>query len=66
MRNFARLLAFDLAVPLATIAGLLAIGVMLDWPLWWVSACSGLPLVLAPSAPFVLSFMLTGGPPIRS
>lgn len=46
MRNFARLLAFDFAVPLATIAGLLAIGVMLDWPLWWVSACSVLCLLV--------------------
>ena len=40
MRNLARVLAFDVAVPLAAIAGLLTIGVMLGWPLWWVSVCS--------------------------
>ncbi len=40
------MLAFDLAAPLATIVGLLAIGVVLGWPLWWVSACSVL-MVLA-------------------
>ncbi len=40
MRNLWRLLAFDILAPLAAIAALLAIGVVLDWPLWWVSACS--------------------------
>lgn len=40
MRNLARVLAFDVAVPIAIIAGLLTIGVMLGWPLWWVSVCS--------------------------
>ena len=40
MRNLWRLLAFDILAPLAAIAALLVIGVVLDWPLWWVSACS--------------------------
>jgi hypothetical protein len=40
------LVAFDIAAPLAAIAALLAIGVVLDWPLWWVSACSVLVLLI--------------------
>jgi hypothetical protein len=46
MRNIWRLLAFDVAAPLAGVAALLAIGVVLDWPLWWVSACSALVLLI--------------------
>ena len=46
MRNVWRLVAFDIAAPLAAIAALLAIGVVLDWPLWWVSACSVLVLLI--------------------
>ncbi|OBH83373.1 hypothetical protein A5681_02455 [Mycobacterium scrofulaceum] len=46
MRNLLRLLAFDILAPLAAIAGLLAIGVVLGWPLWWVSACSVLVLLI--------------------
>jgi len=46
MRNAARVLAFDVAAPLAAIAGLLAIGLMLGWPLWWVSVCSMLCLLV--------------------
>ena len=40
MRNLARVLTVDVAAPIAIIAGLLAIGVVLGWPLWWVAACS--------------------------
>ena len=40
MRNLARVLAFDVAAPLAAICALLMIGVMLEWPLWWVSVLS--------------------------
>lgn len=40
MRNIWRLLAFDIAAPLAAIAALSAIGMVLGWPLWWVSVCS--------------------------
>jgi hypothetical protein len=47
MRNLWRLLAFDIAAPLAAIVALLAIGVVLGWPLWWVSACSVLLVLIA-------------------
>ena len=46
MRNLWRLLAFDILAPLAAIAALLMIGFVLDWPLWWVSACSVLVLLI--------------------
>ena len=46
MRNLWRLLAFDIVAPLATVGALLAIGVVLDWPLWWVSACSVLLVLI--------------------
>lgn len=46
MRNLARVVVFDIAVPLVIIGGLLAIGVMLGWPLWWVSVCSMLCLLV--------------------
>lgn len=47
MRNLTRVLIFDVAVPVAIIAGLVLIGVMLEWPLWWVSVCSMLCLLVA-------------------
>ncbi|CAJ1586423.1 hypothetical protein [[Mycobacterium] wendilense] len=46
MRNLLRVVAFDLLAPLAAIAGLLLIGVFLGWPLWWVSVCSILCLLI--------------------
>ena len=46
MRNAARVLAFDVLAPLAAIAALLIVGVMLGWPLWWVSLCSILCLLI--------------------
>lgn len=46
MRNLARVLAFDVAAPLAAIGALLMIGVILGWPLWWVSVCSILCLLI--------------------
>lgn len=46
MRNLARVLGFDVAAPLAAIGALLVIGVMLGWPLWWVSVCSILCLLI--------------------
>jgi hypothetical protein len=46
MRNAWRVLAFDIAAPVAAIAALLAIGVVLAWPRWWVSACSILVLLI--------------------
>lgn len=45
--NRLRVLAFDVIAPLATIAGLLMIGVVLDWPRWWVAVCSMLSLLVA-------------------
>ncbi len=47
MRNLWRLLAFDILAPLAAIAGLLMVGLVLDWPRWWVSVCSVLVLLIA-------------------
>ncbi|MEI7915024.1 MAG: hypothetical protein WCH82_09765 [Mycobacteriaceae bacterium] len=47
MRNRLRVLVFDVVAPLATIAGLLVIGVVLDWPRWWVAVCSMLCLLVA-------------------
>ena len=46
MRNIWRLFAFDVLAPVAAIAALLAIGLVLGWPLWWVSACSVLILLI--------------------
>lgn len=46
MRNRWRLLAFDVVAPLVAIAALVMIGVVLDWPRWWVSACSVLVLLI--------------------
>ena len=47
MRNVWRLLAFDVVAPLAAIAALLAIGMVLGWPLWWVSGCTALLVLIA-------------------
>lgn len=46
MRNLARMLAFDVAAPAAVVGALVMIGVMLGWPLWWVSVCSILCLLV--------------------
>lgn len=46
MRNLLRVIAFDVVAPLAVIAGLLMIGVMLEWPRWWVAVCSMLCLLV--------------------
>ncbi|OBG99571.1 hypothetical protein A5696_18010 [Mycobacterium sp. E2699] len=47
MRNLWRLLAFDIAAPLAAVAALLAIGVVLGWPVWWVAGCTALLVLIA-------------------
>ncbi|OBG79382.1 MULTISPECIES: hypothetical protein [unclassified Mycobacterium] len=47
MRNVWRLFAFDILAPLAAVAALLAIGVVLGWPVWWVSGASILILLVA-------------------
>jgi len=46
MRTVWRILAFDVAAPLAAIAALVYIGIALAWPLWWVSVCSILCLLV--------------------
>jgi len=46
MRNRLRVLAFDILAPLAAIAGLVYVGLALAWPLWWVSVCSVLCLLI--------------------
>lgn len=46
MRNRLRVLAFDVLAPLAAIAGLVYVGVALAWPVWWVSVCSVLCLLV--------------------
>jgi hypothetical protein len=45
-RNGLRVLAFDVLAPAAAIAALVYVGVALAWPLWWVSACSVLCLLI--------------------
>jgi hypothetical protein len=39
--------AFDVTAPLAAVTGLLGIGMVLRWPVWWVSVCSVLVLLIA-------------------
>jgi len=56
MRNLWRLLAFDIVAPLAAVGALLMIGVVLDWPRWWVSTCSVLVLLIVEGA--AVSFWL--------
>lgn len=56
MRNLARVLAFDVAAPVAAVAGLLAVGVVLGWPLWWVSVCSMLCLLIVEG--LIVNFVL--------
>lgn len=46
MRNRLRVLAFDLAAPALALAALAVIGFALSWPLWWVSVCSILCLLI--------------------
>lgn len=56
MRNAWRLLAFDIAAPVGAIAALVMIGVVLGWPLWWVSLCSVLVLLIVEG--IVVNFIL--------
>lgn len=46
MRNRWRVLAFDVLVPIGAIAALVFTGTALGWPLWWVSVCSVLCLLI--------------------
>lgn len=56
MRNWLRLLTFDILGPAAAIAALAFIGVALDWPLWWVSVASMLALLIVEGV--VVNFVL--------
>jgi hypothetical protein len=49
-------LAVDIAVPLAALAALVMIGIVLGWPLWWVSVCSIMGLLIVQS--MVVNFVL--------
>ena len=51
-----RILAFDVAPPLAAIAALVYIGITLAWPLWWVSVCSVLCLLIVQG--MIVNFVL--------
>ena len=46
MRNRLRVLAVDVLAPLAAVAALVYVGLALAWPLWWVSLCSVLCLLV--------------------
>jgi hypothetical protein len=46
LRNRWRVLAFDILAPIAAVVALVYIGMVLAWPLWWVSACSVLCLLI--------------------
>jgi hypothetical protein len=46
MRNRWRVLAFDILAPVAAVVALVYIGIALAWPLWWVSVCSVLCLLI--------------------
>jgi hypothetical protein len=56
MRNHWRVLAFDILAPLAAIAGVVYVGIALAWPLWWVSVCSVLCLLVVEGV--VVNFVL--------
>jgi hypothetical protein len=46
MRNRWRVLAFDILAPIAAVLALVYLGIVLAWPLWWVSLCSVLCLLI--------------------
>jgi hypothetical protein len=56
MRNRWRVLAFDVLAPVAAVVALVFIGVALAWPLWWVSVCSVLCLLIVEGV--VVNFVL--------
>ncbi|ORW19836.1 hypothetical protein AWC18_13355 [Mycolicibacter nonchromogenicus] len=51
-----RMVAVDVASPLAAVGGLLLVGLTLDWPVWYVSLCSVLVLLIVEG--MVVNFML--------
>lgn len=56
MRNRLRVALFDVLAPLAAIGALVVIGAALAWPVWWVSACSVLCLLIVQG--MVVDFVL--------
>lgn len=56
LRTVWRMLAFDIVAPLAAIAGLVLVGVALEWPQWWVAACSVLILLVVEG--MIVNFVL--------
>jgi hypothetical protein len=46
MRNRWRVLSFDILAPIAAVAALVYIGIAMAWPLWWVSVCSVLCVLI--------------------
>lgn len=51
-----RVVAVDIAAPLAAVGGLLLAGLTLDWPVWYVSLCSVLILLIVEG--MVVNFVL--------
>lgn len=56
MRNRLRVLVFDLLAPVAAVAALIYVGMALGWPLWWVSVCSVLCLLVVEG--MIFNFLL--------
>ena len=56
MRNRFRVLVFDLLAPVFAILALVYVGLALAWPLWWVSVCSVLCLLIVEGV--VVNFVL--------
>ena len=46
MRNPLRVVLFDVLAPVAALVALIYVGMALAWPLWWVSVCSVLCLLI--------------------
>jgi hypothetical protein len=46
MSNRLRVLVFDILAPVAAIVALIYVGAALAWPLWWVSVCSVLCVLI--------------------
>lgn len=46
MRNPLRVVLFDVLAPVAALVALIYVGMAVAWPLWWVSVCSVLCLLI--------------------
>ncbi|MGK2880505.1 MAG: hypothetical protein ACSLE6_06835 [Mycobacterium sp.] len=57
MRNGLRILGFDILAPVAALAAFVVIGIAMGWPLWWVSVCSVLSLLVVQGV--VINFVLS-------